>query len=299
MKNNPKKTSFDFAISHTDDGNIKIELKFPWKAVKKEIENTLKRLAKQIEIPGFRKGKAPPELIKERVSENVLFEQTITKLLGKALSQIIVKEKLKLAIYPRITVKKADFEKDWEIEALTCEIPKVTLSNYKQAIIQALRKKNLWTPEKGKESLKDKKLSQEEKEQIVLNALIESTNIKIPKLLIEEETNTRISNLLSRLEKLGISLESYLSSVGKTAKQLRDDYQNLARQALIIDLALAEVAREEDIKISEEEVEKILQNSAEINESQPEEKETKKTYIKRILEKKKTLERLVSFVDLA
>jgi hypothetical protein len=36
--------------------------------------------------------------------------------------------------------------------------------------------------------------------------------------LIDEEVNSRLSKLLERIEKLGLTLESYLSSIGKTAQ---------------------------------------------------------------------------------
>jgi len=48
-----------------------------------------------------------------------------------------------------------------------------------------------------------------------MDFLLRNIKIEIPKLLIEEEVNTRLSQLLERIEKLGLDLEKYLQTIGK------------------------------------------------------------------------------------
>ena len=102
---------------------------------------------------------------------------------------------------------------DCEIRALTCELPKVTLGDYKKKL-------------KGKT------------EDELIKELTEVVKLEIPQMLIDEEVNERLSQLLSRIEKLGLQLEGYLKSVGKTVETLREEYQKQSKDAISLELIL-------------------------------------------------------------
>jgi FKBP-type peptidyl-prolyl cis-trans isomerase (trigger factor) len=153
----------------------------------------------------------------------------------------------------------AEEGKDWQIRGTTCELPEVTLGDYKKEIAGALRADSIIVPGKSDDA---KPLSAEasraKKEGIVIKTLLSSVKITIPKILIEEEADSRLSSLLSRLEKLGLALESYLASIGKKAEDLRADYATQAREAIALDLILSKVAEAENIKIGEKEIDAAL-----------------------------------------
>ena len=50
--------------------------------------------------------------------------------------------------------------------------------------------------------------------------------------LIEKETNRLLSQLLDELKRLGMSLDQYLASRGKTDEQLRSEYDERAEKDL-------------------------------------------------------------------
>lgn len=97
-------------------------------------------------------------------------------------------------------------------------------------------------------------MRQEEKEQIAIKTLLETIKINIPKVLIEEEVNARLSSLLERIEKLGLSLDTYLSSIGKTPEGIRGEYEQSAKDALSLELLLNKVADSEGLKVEEKEI---------------------------------------------
>ena len=47
----------------------------PWTEVKEEYQNQLKSLASQTELPGFRKGMAPINMVEEKADKKKLFGQ--------------------------------------------------------------------------------------------------------------------------------------------------------------------------------------------------------------------------------
>ena len=56
----------------------------PWPEVKDEYQIQLKALASQAELPGFRKGMAPINLVEEKADKKKLFGQVIEVVLPKA-----------------------------------------------------------------------------------------------------------------------------------------------------------------------------------------------------------------------
>lgn len=279
-------------IAKEADGNIQITFTIPFPIIQKSQEDTLVEFAKDIEIPGFRKGQAPISKVKEKVSQAQLVEHSLGHLLPKALADAVTDNKLRIAIYPKFELISAKDDEAWQIRGITCELPVVELGEYKKEVTGALRAKSIVTDSKD-----TKPVSKEETESIVLKALIESVKIKIPGILIEQEADSRLSSLLARLEKLGLALESYLASVNKKAEDLRAEYALQAKDAISIDLALNKIAEEEKLTVDPTELQsaiKISESTNPSNKESQEESEDRKRMIESILRRRKALDYLVS-----
>lgn len=229
-------------LAKNEDGEVQINFKIPYSLISKTKKEVLEEYAKNLEIPGFRKGKAPIDKVEANVGQNSLIEHILRHILPQATANAIGEYKLKLAIYPKFELISAKDGQDWQIRAVSCELPLFELGNYKKVIAAA-----------GK-----KGLTREEKEQLVIKILLETINISIPKVLIDEEVNTRLANLLERIEKLGISLESYLASIRKTTQTIRAEYEKQAKDAIALDLILNKIAEKQEIKVEENEIDKAI-----------------------------------------
>lgn len=285
-------------IAREGDGDIQITFTIPSSMVKSAQEETIKEFAKDAEIPGFRKGMAPIAKVAEKIPQGKLIEHSLSHIIPKALSEAITENKLKIAVYPKFELISAEEGKDWQIRGVTCELPEVTLGEYKKAIQGASRASTLWTPGKGKPDEK-KEITREEKEQMVVKTLLENVKITIPKILIEEEADSRLSNLLARLEKLGLALESYLASIGKKPEDLRADYAKQAKDAITLDLILTKIAETEWIKIDPKEVDAALgmSQAAKGDKSEaPEDLESRKRLLESILKRRGALDFLIKLI---
>ncbi|KKS95449.1 MAG: Trigger factor [Microgenomates group bacterium GW2011_GWC1_43_13] len=282
-------------IARETDGNIQITFTVPFSVIRKEEDETLKEFAKDAEIPGFRKGMAPIAKVAEKIPQSKIVEHSLGHILPKALSEAVTENNLKIAVYPKFELISAEEGKDWQVRGITCELPEVNLGDYKKAVQGAFRASTLWTPDKGKPEEK-KELSAEQKEQVVIKTLLENVKITIPAILIEEEADSRLSNLLSRLEKLGLALETYLSSIGKKADDLRADYANQAKDAIALDLILTKIAQEKDIKVDPKDVDSamgVAQVSKTSENGTPEDPEGRKRLLESILKRRGALDFLI------
>jgi FKBP-type peptidyl-prolyl cis-trans isomerase (trigger factor) len=301
-KESQTKKATTSALAKTDDGTIQITFTVPYSEIKKSQEEVIEELKPTIEVPGFRKGRAPNEKILESISQNMLFEKTLSKILPALVADAIKEYKIQPVIYPKFELIKANENEDWQIRATTCELPEIVLGDYKKDIQGKFRAKNLWVPGKeekatGSEGLRPggKESTREEKEHLVLKSVLESVKVKIPKILVDEEVNSRLSKLLERLEKLGLSLESYLSSAGKTPEVLRSEYEKQSSEALAIDLALSEIAVQEKINVDQKEVDAAIE-AAKADPKLAEELATpeRRKFIEVILRRRKALGTLLS-----
>lgn len=280
-------------IARESDGNIQITFTIPFEIVKKAQEETIAEMAKDIEVPGFRKGNAPLSKVAERIPQNTLVEHSLGHILPKALAESINENKLKIAIYPKFELISANEGEAWQIKGTTCELPEIKLGDYKKSIQGLSAPSKIIVP--GKEAPKE--MTKEEKEQMVIKALLEGVKVTIPQILVEEEVASRLSNLLGRLEKLGLALESYLSSIGKTVDQMRKEYEMQSRDAIALDLILSKVAEEEKLTASEAEIDAAVNMSTATTNEKVENKEdleSRKRLIESILKRRQALDFLIS-----
>lgn len=278
-------------VAKESDGNIQITFTIPFAVIKKAQEETIAEMAGDIEVQGFRKGMAPLNKVAEKIPQNTLIEHSLSHILPKALAESITENKLRIAIYPKFELISAKDGEDWQIRGVTCELPEINLGDYKKAVSGVARASSIIVP--GKEPAKEP--SKEEKEQMVIKAIIENVKVTIPKILIEEEVASRLSNLLGRLEKLGLALESYLASIGKTVDGIRAEYEAQAKDAISLDLILSKIAETEGLKVGAAEVDAALNMSVASTNAKVEDKEdleSRKRLIESILKRRQALDLL-------
>ena len=250
------------AIAKQSDGTVQITFTLLWKKIETEREKTIKELSQNVEVPGFRKGKAPVAKARERLDQQFVLEHTLSHILPALFSEAVKEHKLKAAMYPKFELISAKEGEDWQVRATTAEIPEFSLGDYKK-IVKDTKPTDIWTPEKGLpaqagDQKGKQELSREQKENIAIKALTEHYKFTIPKILIEEEVNSRLSSLLERIEKLGMSLESYLASIKKDVQKVRDEYRESSEQAIRLDIVFSKIAEKEAIKATEQEIQEFI-----------------------------------------
>ncbi|BCJ96484.1 trigger factor [Anaerocolumna cellulosilytica] len=179
--------------------------------------------------------------IDEEVEVNVTFPEQYhaPELAGKpALFKVKVKE-IKAKELPELDDEFAQDVSEFD-----------TLEEYKEDI-----KKNL-IERKEKEAKRNK-------EDAVVDKIIEKTEMEIPEAMIETQVRHMVDEFAQRVQSQGLTMEQYMQFTGMNIEQLYDQMRPQALKRIQIRLVLEAIVKAENITVSDEEVEKELTQMAE------------------------------------
>ena len=267
-------------IEKREDGTIELKLTIPSTIVKKETEIVIEEYAKSATLPGFRKGKAPKKLLEEKIDKAKIKDEVIRRLLPQAYVEAVKEHNLKPIMDPQIHIEgELSDGKDWQFHALTAEAPVVNLNGYKEAVKKVTAKGKIIVPGGEKE---EPKLDE------IIKALMGATTIKVPQVLVQKEADRSLSQTLDEIKRLGMTLDQYLTSVGKTAEVLRAEYMTQAEADLKLEFVLHKIAESEKITVTDADIQKTIDNA-----KSPSEKESlsqNRYLLASILRQQKTLD---------
>ena len=218
------------SVNRLDNGTIEITFVIPWSNVQSAHAKEVDLAIEQVELPGFRKGKAPRDLVLPKLDQNTLHQKALEQLVPKAYSQSLNEHQLKPILHTHIKVTQGKLGEDWQLVASTCETPKVSLPADYQTEIKKIKPED-----------KNKKLTER------VDYLRRSASLKIPHLLIEEEANHRLGHLAENLSQLGLDIPRYLQSKKTTVENLRAQTASQAKIDLEIEFILEHVRASEKL----------------------------------------------------
>ncbi len=91
-------------------------------------------------------------------------------------------------------------------------------------------------------------------EEAILQEVEKITTVELPDILIQDELNRMLVSLQRRVADMGLLLEDYLKGQGKTLDQLKNEWRTQAEKNVRMELGLAEIARQENVAISDAEL---------------------------------------------
>ena len=280
------------ALNRLSDGTIELTITIPWKKVAEEYQKSLAKLGVDITIKGFRKGKAPIKKVEENLGKSAIYEEILKTLIPVVYIEALKEHNLKPIINPQITVVSLQENKDWQIKATTCELPKVDLGDYQEALRKALASEKILTPAKDKTKPPLDQKDESVRLEKIFQSLLATAKVQIPEILIQDEINRMLSRLIDQTGRLGLTVEQYLASIGKTSDQIRTEYHQQAQDSLKLELILAAIADEQKIETSEEEVQKLIQAVPDEETKKSLDNQAQKAYIRQLLRKRKVIDNL-------
>ena len=138
-----------------------------------------------------------------------------------------------------------------------------------------------------------------ETEDAVIKAVCENVKVDIPSGMIETETEDMLRNIETKLSYQGLKLEQYLQMMGKTAEEVKKEYEPQAIEAIKSRLMLEAVIKAEKIEATEDEIvekmKEMAKNYGKSDDKEFMENENVRKYIKNGLESEKALEFFESY----
>jgi trigger factor len=92
----------------------------------------------KINVPGFRKGKAPRKMIEQLYGQEVFFEDAANAIIPDAYAKACVESELDIVSQPKVTVTQLEKGKPFVFEAEVAVRPAVELGNYKGVEVEKI-----------------------------------------------------------------------------------------------------------------------------------------------------------------
>ena len=150
-----------------EEHNIaRVEIEIPAKDGLSAYNRAVHSYAQHINIPGFRRGKAPRNIVERQVGKSRIIAEALETLLPSAFRQVISENKLDVLVQPQ--VEKYDFEvgKDVKVTAKIELKPEVELKEYKNMTVEV---EEFVTPDDAFDKSLDNLLTQSAKLELVVD----------------------------------------------------------------------------------------------------------------------------------
>lgn len=242
-------------ITNNQDNSFVISFNVSVDEIKKEYNHTLSHVAADFETKGFRKGKAPLDVVKNSISAEKMLDEVVNHVLSEKYDEIIKDNKLKPATQPAVKILNPpfDLDKEWQIEITGAQIPKITID--KKAYIE-VKKINT-----------DSKLEKEKKTDNIIKIILENSETKIASIILDNEVEHKLTNLIDQIQKAKLTFESYLKNKNQTIDQLKQEFRHQAQEEWTLNLAFSQISNEQKLNPSAQEIKEIIDQNPSLNQN--------------------------------
>lgn len=334
------------SLKNKGNSTIEIDVEVAAEDFQKYIEKSAISFQTEVEAEGFRKGKAPLNVVRQKVGEDNILNNAAQLAVSDAFASAVKEHNLETVGQPEIQITKMAEGNPLEFKIKTSTVPEIKLPDYK-AIAEKVERKGVelkdedvekameWLKKsrKGKDG-KEQELTDEfaktignfenmealkknikeglrqEKEvaekqrlrQEALDNIAKETKIDIPEELLVNEKRNMLENIKQGVSQtLKMEFKDYLLKINKSEQELLDSFSNEAKKRVKNYLILREIAKNENIVPTQEEMEQETQKILRQYKTPREAKknidlEQLKEYTELVLKNEKTLELIESFI---
>ena len=129
-------------VEKTKNANeVKLEITVDSEKFNDAIKKVYFKSAKYFNIPGFRKGKAPMNIVEKYYGKEIFYEDAFNEVAGEALDEAVKENDLQVVSRPDIDVTQIEKEKDLIFTAVMQTKPEAELGKYKGVEIKKIEYK--------------------------------------------------------------------------------------------------------------------------------------------------------------
>lgn len=118
-------------VEKSEKNMAKLTIEVPAEDVEKAIQSVYQKMRRNINVPGFRKGKAPRQLIEKMYGKEVFYNDAIDELLPKSYADAVDECGEEIVSRPQIDIVQMESGKPFIYTAEVALKPAVTLGEYK------------------------------------------------------------------------------------------------------------------------------------------------------------------------
>ncbi|KKU56043.1 MAG: Trigger factor [Parcubacteria group bacterium GW2011_GWA1_47_11] len=231
---------------------VEIEGELEAEVFESYLDKALKKLGEQVEVPGFRKGKVPENILMSQLPESKILEEMAELALADHYPKIIEEHKIDAISRPEVAITKLARKNPLGFKILTSVLPEIKLPDYKK-LAQKTKKD---VPEADKNIT----VSEEDLE----NTIADIRKSRAPKVHMAEGVETSdIKNPMSDVkEELPEFNDEFVKNLGpfkdvadfkeKLKENIKLEKENMAREKLRLNIV------EKIVDVSEIDLPEIL-----------------------------------------
>lgn len=346
---------------------VEVTVTAPWTDIASTYDQTLQRMAQDIELPGFRKGQAPLPMVEQQLGAK-LQDEVLKVAMPNLLIEALKGTDIVPIDYPKYDLLSFAKGNQVQFKATITNRPQVTVGTYKSIkvtrpalkpvteeevnkVIDDLYKR--WKARQpapaaqsqsatgpsgsinfqggqptaqvgngqtngpddafglamGAANLADLRVkirkdleanvtynNELDYEEAILQEVEKITTVELPEILIQDELNRMLVSLQRRVADMGLLLEDYLKGQGKTLEQLKQEWRVQAEKNVRMELGLAEIARMENVSISDAELQAEIDKIQDAKVKQQFEAQEPKLHLRHALRQTRTLDLLKKMV---
>jgi trigger factor len=119
-------------VSELPESRVRVEVGVPADDVERRLERAARTLARDMRVPGFRKGKVPPAMVLQRVGREAVLEQALRDSLPEWYERVLLETGITPVGDPKLDVPELPDEgKDLEFSIEVAIRPKARLGDYR------------------------------------------------------------------------------------------------------------------------------------------------------------------------
>ena len=112
------------------DGELSFEI--DQDTIKKGLDTAFRRVRKNLNVPGFRKGKVPRVVFDQMYGEPALYQDALNAVLPGAYSAAVTETEIKPVSQPQVSVESMEPDQPWKIKATVAVEPEVKLGQFQK-----------------------------------------------------------------------------------------------------------------------------------------------------------------------
>lgn len=121
-----------------EKSQIELTIEVSLEELKPYLDKAAQELSEKHKIEGFRPGKAPYEIVKQRLGDMAILQQATNEIIGKTFYAAAEQEKVEFVDQPSIEVVKMAPNNAFVYKATVALLPKITLPDYKKLQVKAI-----------------------------------------------------------------------------------------------------------------------------------------------------------------
>lgn len=244
------------SIQKLKDKSFTLTIEIKSTDILKEKQKILNSFQQNYEAKGFRKGKAPLNVVESQITPEKMFEEVASHLISEKYSEIIKTNNLRPIIQPQIKFlnEHPDFDHDWQIEITSCELPEIELDI---KYLSEIKKIN------SNKEIKDENQKMDQ----IIKTLISNSKLDLPKILVESDLQSHLSGLIDQANQAGITVQQYLESQKQTLDSYKENLKKRITEEWTINLAINKIAIDNKIEVSQEEVNEVTTKNPKLSQN--------------------------------